>query len=78
MSAAPSEGLACTTFFYSTPAALPSRAGLDAIVIAYCNQDRDLVSEVLRFSGDLVVERHGTTWCPASKAYFHANNGCSN
>ena len=33
--------------------------GIDTIVIAYRNQDGGLVSEVLRFSGDLVIEgRH--------------------
>lgn len=34
--------------------------GTDTIVIAYRNQDDKLVSEVLRFSGDLVIEGHGT------------------
>jgi len=34
--------------------------GIDTIVIAYRNQDNKLVSEVLRFSGDLVTEGHGT------------------
>ena len=34
--------------------------GIDTIVIAYRNQDGGLVSEVLRFSGDLVIEGHGT------------------
>ena len=34
--------------------------GVDTIVIAYRNQDGGLVSEVLRFSGDLVIEGHGT------------------
>lgn len=34
--------------------------GTDTVVIAYRNQDDNLVSEVLRFSGDLVVEGHGT------------------
>jgi ketosteroid isomerase-like protein len=34
--------------------------GIDTIVIAYRNQDGGLVSEVLRFSGGLVVEGHGT------------------
>jgi ketosteroid isomerase-like protein len=34
--------------------------GIDTIVIAYRNQDGGLVSEVLRFSGDLVMEGHGT------------------
>lgn len=31
--------------------------GIDTIVIAYRNKDNKLVSEVLRFSGDLVTER---------------------
>lgn len=34
--------------------------GVDTIVIAYRNQDDVLVSEVLTFSGDLVIEGHGT------------------
>lgn len=34
--------------------------GIDTIVIAYRNQDDKLVSEVLRFSGDVVIEGHGT------------------
>ena len=34
--------------------------GIDTIVIAYRNQDGGLVNEVLRFSGDLVIEGHGT------------------
>lgn len=34
--------------------------GIDTIVIAYRNQDDGLVSEVLRFTGDLVTEGHGT------------------
>ncbi|OBF80234.1 DUF4440 domain-containing protein [Mycobacterium sp. 852002-51163_SCH5372311] len=34
--------------------------GIDTVVIAYRNQDDGLVSEVLRFHGDLVVEGHGT------------------
>ncbi len=34
--------------------------GIDTIVIAYRNQDGALVSEVLRFGGDLVIEGHGT------------------
>lgn len=34
--------------------------GVDTIVIAYRNQDDRLVSEVLRFSGRLVTEGHGT------------------
>jgi hypothetical protein len=34
--------------------------GIDTIVIAYRNQDGGLVSEVLRFDGDLVIEGHGT------------------
>ena len=33
--------------------------GIDTIVIGYRNQDGGLVSEVLRFSGDLVIEGHG-------------------
>ncbi|OJZ75101.1 DUF4440 domain-containing protein [Mycobacterium paraffinicum] len=37
--------------------------GIDTIVIAYRNQDGGLVSEVLRFRGDLVVEGHGTYLC---------------
>ena len=32
--------------------------GIDTIVIAYRNQDDRLVSEVLRFNGDVVVEGH--------------------
>ena len=35
-------------------------AGLDVIVINYRNQRGNLVSEVLRFDGDEVVEGHGT------------------
>lgn len=34
--------------------------GIDTVVIVYRNQDGGLVSEVLRFSGDLVTEGHGT------------------
>lgn len=34
--------------------------GIDTVVIAYRNQHDKLVSEVLRFSGDLVIEGHGT------------------
>ncbi|OBF70564.1 DUF4440 domain-containing protein [Mycobacterium sp. 852002-51613_SCH5001154] len=34
--------------------------GVDTIVIAYRNQDGGRVSEVLRFSGDFVIEGHGT------------------
>lgn len=34
--------------------------GVDTIVIAYRNQDGGLVSEVLRFRGDLVIDGHGT------------------
>ena len=34
--------------------------GIDTVVIAYRNQDGGLVSEVLKFDGDLVVEGHGT------------------
>ncbi|GBG36435.1 nuclear transport factor 2 family protein [Mycobacterium montefiorense] len=34
--------------------------GVDTIVIAYRNQDGGRVSEVLRFSGGLVIEGHGT------------------
>ena len=34
--------------------------GVDTIVIAYLNQDGGLVSEVLTFDGELVVEGHGT------------------
>ena len=35
-------------------------AGLDVVVINYRNQRGNLVSEVLRFDGELVVEGHGT------------------
>lgn len=35
-------------------------AGIDHIVILYTNQKGVRVSEVLRFSGDLVIEGHGT------------------
>jgi ketosteroid isomerase-like protein len=38
--------------------------GIDTVVIAYRNQDDGLVSEVLRFRGDLVVEGHGTYLVP--------------
>jgi hypothetical protein len=41
--------------------------GIDTIVIAYRNQDGGLVSEGLRFSGDLVIEGHGTYLVPASR-----------
>jgi ketosteroid isomerase-like protein len=34
--------------------------GIDTIVIVYRNQDGGLVSEVLRFTGDVVIEGHGT------------------
>ncbi len=34
--------------------------GVDTVVIAYRNQDDGLVSEVLKFDGDLVIEGHGT------------------
>jgi ketosteroid isomerase-like protein len=34
--------------------------GIDTVVIAYRNQDDGLVSEVLKFNGDLVIEGHGT------------------
>jgi ketosteroid isomerase-like protein len=34
--------------------------GIDTVVIAYRNQDGVLVSEVLKFDGDLVIEGHGT------------------
>ena len=34
--------------------------GLDHLVIHYRNQKGNLVCEVLRFDGDLVVEGHGT------------------
>lgn len=34
--------------------------GIDTIVIVYRNQNDGLVSEVLRFSGNLVTEGHGT------------------
>ena len=34
--------------------------GIDTVVIAYRNQDGGLVSEVLKFDGDLVAEGHGT------------------
>lgn len=39
--------------------------GIDTIVIAYRNQDGGLVSEVLRLSGGLVIEGHGTYLVPA-------------
>jgi len=35
-------------------------AGVDTLVIAYTNQKGTRVSEVLRFSGDRVIEGHGT------------------
>ncbi|MCL7715595.1 nuclear transport factor 2 family protein [Stenotrophomonas mori] len=35
-------------------------AGVDTLVIAYRNQKGVLVSEVLRFAGDRVIEGHGT------------------
>jgi hypothetical protein len=35
-------------------------AGVDVLVINYRNHRGGLVSEVLRFEGDLVVEGHGT------------------
>ncbi|WP_082951629.1 nuclear transport factor 2 family protein [Mycobacterium sp. 852002-51057_SCH5723018] len=38
--------------------------GIDTIVIVYRNQDDGLVSEVLRFTGDLVIEGHGTYLVP--------------
>jgi ketosteroid isomerase-like protein len=38
--------------------------GIDTVVIAYRNQDDGLVSEVLRFTGDLVIEGHGTYLVP--------------
>jgi ketosteroid isomerase-like protein len=38
--------------------------GIDIVVIAYRNQDGGLVSEVLRFNGDLVIEGHGTYLVP--------------
>ncbi|CPR11139.1 SnoaL-like domain protein [Mycobacterium bohemicum DSM 44277] len=34
--------------------------GIDTLVIVYRNQDDDLVSEILRFRGDVVIEGHGT------------------
>ncbi|MEB3979846.1 nuclear transport factor 2 family protein [Mycobacterium sp. 663a-19] len=34
--------------------------GIDTIAIVYRNQEDALVCEVLRFSGDLVIEGHGT------------------
>jgi ketosteroid isomerase-like protein len=34
--------------------------GIDTVVIAYRNQNDGLVSEVLRFSDNLVIEGHGT------------------
>ena len=39
--------------------------GIDTIVIVYRNQDDGLVSEVLRFSGNLVTEGHGTYFVAA-------------
>ncbi len=38
--------------------------GIDTIVIVYRNQDDGMVSEVLRFAGDLVIEGHGTYLVP--------------
>jgi ketosteroid isomerase-like protein len=38
--------------------------GIDTIVIEYRNQDGGLVSEVLRFTGNLVTEGHGTYLVP--------------
>ncbi|WP_414687638.1 nuclear transport factor 2 family protein [Mycobacterium sp.] len=34
--------------------------GIDTVVIVYRNQDDGMVSEVLRFDGEMVVEGHGT------------------
>lgn len=34
--------------------------GIDTLVLTYRNQDNRLVNEVLRFSGDLVIDGHGT------------------
>lgn len=34
--------------------------GIDTIVITYRNHHGDLVNEILKFDGDLVVEGHGT------------------
>jgi hypothetical protein len=34
--------------------------GVDTVVIVYRNQDGGLVSEVLRCSGDVAIEGHGT------------------
>lgn len=34
--------------------------GIDTVVIAYRNQADELMSEVLRFSGDAVIEGHAT------------------
>jgi hypothetical protein len=34
--------------------------GIDTVVIVYRNQNDGLVSEILRFDGDLVIEGHGT------------------
>ena len=42
--------------------------GIDTIVIVYRNQDDDLVSEVLRFTGDLVIEGHGTYLAQCQRA----------
>jgi ketosteroid isomerase-like protein len=39
--------------------------GVDTIVIVYRNQDEGLVSEVLRFSDNVVTEGHGTYIVPA-------------
>ncbi|MBW0015093.1 nuclear transport factor 2 family protein [Mycobacterium sp.] len=41
--------------------------GIDTVVIAYRNQDGGLVSEVLRFAGDLVIEGHGTYLVPVEQ-----------
>jgi hypothetical protein len=38
--------------------------GIDIIVIVYRNQDDGLVSEVLRFHGEVVIEGHGTYLAP--------------
>jgi hypothetical protein len=39
--------------------------GIDTVVITYRNQNDALVNEVLRFSGNLVTEGHGTYLVPA-------------
>jgi ketosteroid isomerase-like protein len=39
--------------------------GIDTIAIVYRNQEDTLVCEVLRFSGDLVIEGHGTYFVAA-------------